>query len=132
MLERNPVLYLTKKMGSAEVVLQKLSPHQRALFHRAKMKEVDSFIKNNAVRKCLNDAEVRHAFGSNRIIKARWVLVWKMTPPDDPKKEAFNDPNTVYDRDGSKKAKSPHRPTRVPYIHHCSTEASRPLLPSSP
>ena len=109
MFERNPILYLTKKMGSAEVQLQKLTPYQRALFERAKAKEVGSFIKNNALRKCLNDAEIRQAFGSNRIIKARWVLTWKATPPDelaDARQSAVNDKNTVLDLDGSRKAKA--------------------------
>ena len=40
MFERNPILYLTKKMGSSEVQLQKLTPYQRAQFGRAKAKEV--------------------------------------------------------------------------------------------
>ena len=46
MFERNPVLYLTKKMNGAEVQLARLSEHEKRLFHRAKMKEVTSFIKN--------------------------------------------------------------------------------------
>ena len=48
-LERNPVLYMTKKMGSAEVQLTKLTAEHRELFNRAKAKEVDSFLKNQAV-----------------------------------------------------------------------------------
>ena len=106
-LERNPVLYLTKKMNGAEVQLQRLSSQEKALFHRAKMKEVDSFLKNQAVRKCLDDQELRRAVGSGRIIKARWVLTWKLTPPDEfeqAQKEAKTDPNTVLTFDGGKKA----------------------------
>ena len=108
-LERNPVLYLTKKMNGAEVQLQRLSSQEKALFHRAKMKEVDSFLKNQAVRKCLDDQELRRAVGSGRISKARWVLTWKLTPPDEfeqAQKEAKTDPNTVLTFDGGKKAKA--------------------------
>ena len=108
-LERNPVLYLTKKMNGAEVQLQRLSSQEKALFHRAKMKEVDSFLKNQAVRKCLDDQELRRAVGSGRMIKARWVLTWKLTPPDEfeqARKEAKTDPNTVLTFDGGKKAKA--------------------------
>lgn len=67
----------------AEVNLQKLSSEHKALFRRAKMKEVSSFLKNEAVRKCLNNEEVRRAYGSQRIIKARWALTWKPVPPDE-------------------------------------------------
>ena len=77
MLERNPVLYLTKKMSGSEVQLTRLNEHDKQLFHRAKLKEVDSFLKNQAVRKALNDKELAEAYGANRIIKARWVLTWK-------------------------------------------------------
>ena len=41
-----------------KVSLQKLHPQERELFNRAKAKEVDSFVKNEAVRRCLDDAEV--------------------------------------------------------------------------
>ena len=109
MLERNPVLYMTKKMNSSEVRMERLSSIEKELFARAKMKEVDSFLKNEAVRKCLDDEEIKRAFGSNRIIKARWVLTWKPTPPDELKEaqeEASNNSSTVLTRDGSKKAKA--------------------------
>eukprot|EP00434_Breviolum_minutum_P014147 symbB.v1.2.012474.t1/scaffold861.1/size176854/4 len=109
MLERNPILYMTKKMNNSEVRLERLSSLEKDLFARAKMKEVDSFLKNEAVRKCLDDDEIKRAFGSNRIIKARWVLTWKSTPPDEldeAKAEASSNPSTVLTRDGSKKAKA--------------------------
>eukprot|EP00434_Breviolum_minutum_P038697 symbB.v1.2.034335.t1/scaffold4414.1/size41512/3 len=73
------------------------------------MKEVDSFLKNEAIRKCLDDDEVKRAFGSNRIIKARWVLTWKSTPPDELEEaqaEAKKSSSTVLTHDGSKKAKA--------------------------
>ena len=74
---RNPVLYMAKKLNNSEVPLQRLSNLEVVLFQRAKMKEVNSFPKNGAVRKCLDDAEIREAYGSGRILKARWVLTWK-------------------------------------------------------
>ena len=109
MLERQPVLFLAKKLNGAEVQVQRLSEYDRSLFQRAKTKEVTSFLKNEAVRKCLSDEEVRRAYDSNRIIRARWVLTWKCTPPDEieqAKHEAANDPETVLSKDGSRKAKA--------------------------
>ena len=109
MLERQPVLFLAKKLNGAEVQVQRLSDYDRSLFQRAKTKEVTSFLKNEAVRKCLSDEEVRRAYDSNRIIRARWVLTWKCTPPDEieqAKHEAANDPETVLSKDGSRKAKA--------------------------
>ena len=100
---------MAKKVGNAEVQLVKLTPEHRALFEKAKSREVDSFLKNQAVRRCLDDQEVRRAVESQRIIKARWILTWKSTPPDeidDARKEASEDPNTVLTKDGSKKAKA--------------------------
>ena len=83
MIERNPVLYLTKKMNGAEVQLTKLSPEHRALFERAKTREVDSFLRNKAVRACLDNEEIKRAVDTRRIIKARWVLTWKAIAPDE-------------------------------------------------
>ena len=108
-LERNPVMFLAKKMGSTEVQLTKLTAEHRELFARAKAKEVDSFLKNQAVRKCLDDEEIRRAVDTGRIIKSRWILTWKPTPPDEistARKEAKEDPNTVLTSEGSKKAKA--------------------------
>ena len=109
MLERNPILYLTKKMNGAEVQLVRLNEHDKKLFHRAKMKEIDSFLKNQAVRKALNDEELRQAYGDNRIIKARWVLTWKNISPDE-KDEALQDqrenPKTTISKGATHKAKA--------------------------
>ena len=58
MFERNPVAFLAKKMRDSEVVISKLPPDERQLFSRAKAMEVESFLRNEAVRKCLDDAEV--------------------------------------------------------------------------
>ncbi|CAE7365735.1 GIP [Symbiodinium sp. CCMP2456] len=108
-LERNPLLYIVKKMKDSEVSLSRLSVKDRALFHRAKMKEVDSFIKNEAVRKCLDDAELRKAMDSGRVVKARWVLTWKLVPPEE-QAEALQDSRentkTVHNANGTKKAKA--------------------------
>ena len=81
--ERNPVLFLVKKMKDSEVIISKLSDSERKLFTHAKAKEVDSFIKNEAVRKCLNSDEVKVAYDSGRIVKARWVLTWKLIPSEE-------------------------------------------------
>ena len=88
--ERHPVAYLVKKMKDAEVSIAKLPVHERVLFERAKLKEVDSFVKNEAVRRCLDSEEVRKAYESKRIVRARWVLTWKLTPAEE-LQEALHD-----------------------------------------
>ena len=60
-LERNLVVYLVKKTRGAEVSISKLGPQERGLFTRAKGKEVKSFLANEAVRKCMDNAEVKKA-----------------------------------------------------------------------
>ncbi|OLP94791.1 Copia protein [Symbiodinium microadriaticum] len=110
MFERHPVAYMVKKMRDSEVSLSRLSPAERQLFIRAKAKEVDSFIKNDAVRKCMDDKEIREAYESQRIVKARWVLTWKLVPPEDRDealKDASDNPGTtLHDRQGRRKAKA--------------------------
>ena len=109
-LERNPVAYMVKKMRDSEVNLARIPPHERALFSRAKVKEVDSFLKNEAVRKCLDQKEIAEAYDSKRIVKARWVLTWKLIPPEDREqavKDATDNPQTtLHDRQGRRKAKA--------------------------
>ena len=108
-LQRSPVAYLVKKMSSSEVNLQKLNEIEKVLFCRAKMKEVQSFLKNQAVRKCLDDEEIREAYGTNRILKARWVLTWKPIPPDEREEallDARENPQTVVNPMATKKAKA--------------------------
>ena len=127
---------MIKKIRDSEVSIAKLPAHERPLFGRAKAKEVDSFIKNEGVRKCLNDKEVADAYDSTRILKARWVLTltWKLVPPED-KAEAIRDanenPETVHTRAGDKKAKA-----RIVFlgfnIPTCSTKGSRQLRQRSP
>ena len=107
--QRDPVLYLVRKLNSSEVSLKNLTPAERELFARAKGKEVNSFLKNAAVRKCIDDKEVSEAFGSGRILKARWVLTWKNVAPDerhDALKDLSENKNTVVNADATKKAKA--------------------------
>ena len=109
MLVNTPVAYLVRKMKDAEVSLTKLSPADRELFRRAKAREVESFIKNEAVRKCTDSEEVRRAYETQRIVRARWVLTWKMTPSEDLAEaiqDATNNPKSVHTKDGLKKAKA--------------------------
>ena len=106
---RDPSAFMVKKMRDSEVVLSKLSKEHKELFARAKRKEVNSFVKAQAVRKAL-DEKLREAFGSNRIMRARWVLTWKLTPPEDlasAREEAKSSPaTTTYTKEGDKKAKA--------------------------
>ncbi len=45
------------------------------------MKEADSFLKNEAVRKYLHEEEIAKAFSSGRIVRTQRVLTWKLIPP---------------------------------------------------
>ena len=98
--ESNASAFMVKKMRDSEVVLAKLSNELRELFNRAKSKEVSSFIKAEAVRRRV---------GSGRIMRARWVLTWKLTPPEDieeAKREAAINKKSPYTKDGLRKAKA--------------------------
>ncbi|CAK9031677.1 Integrase catalytic domain-containing protein, partial [Durusdinium trenchii] len=77
MFMRNPQAYLVKKVSGAEVCYRKLNAEDRKLFDNAKASEVSSFIRSEAVRRCLSVSEQNKAKDSQRILKARWVLVWK-------------------------------------------------------
>ena len=74
---RNPELFLVGKLKNAEVKYHKLPVGDRRLFDVAKGKEVNQFIQNQAVRRCLDDQETEGAWESERILRARWVLNWK-------------------------------------------------------
>ena len=105
-------------MRDSEVHYGKLSLEHKALFDKTKAKEVSSFIQNEAVRKCLNDKEIKEALGSGRILRARWVLVWKRTPPEDVDEalqDVQNNQKTVYTKDGLKKVKA--RIVLIAYEH---------------
>ena len=73
----DPVLFLSKKVNSAEVNYRRLTEEEKRLFENAKRSEVSSFIKTQAVRRCLSFEETQKAQQSDRVIRARWVLVWK-------------------------------------------------------
>ena len=106
---RNPNNFLVKKLKDSEVSFGKLSNEHRALFNRAKGREVSSFVQNEAVRRCINDQEIREALGSGRILRARWVLTWKLVPPEDQTtalEDSKNNPETLHTRDGLRKAKA--------------------------
>ena len=72
-----------KKISSAEVNYKKLSEADKVLFRNAKASEVSSFLKTEAVRRCLSIDEGNQAKESQRILRARWVLVWKPIPEED-------------------------------------------------
>ena len=96
---RSPTAYLVKKMRDSEVVLSKLSPQHRELFARAKGKETDSFLKNEAVKACHRTDEVHEAMGSGRVVRARWVLTWKLVRPEDQveaRQDAANNPSSTH------------------------------------
>ena len=80
-------------MRGSEVSLIRVPPSERKLFVRAKIKEIDSFIKN----------EAKPAYDSNRIVLARWVLTWKLVPPEEQVKacqDSRTNASTVHTRDG--------------------------------
>ena len=70
-LIENPSLFLAQKLRDCEVRLDKLPPEHRELFRRAKLKEVNSFIANQAVRRCANLQEERDAHESGRLMRCR-------------------------------------------------------------
>ena len=108
MFMRNPQAYLVKKVSGAEVCYRKLNAEDRKLFDNAKASEVSSFIRSEAVRRCLSVSEQNKAKDSQRILKARWVLVWKPVPEESRQEalEAAQKENTTYSPDGSRKAKA--------------------------
>ena len=107
---RKPSLFLAQKMRDGEVRLEKLSPAHRKLFVRAKTKEVNSFLSNAAVRRCLDSQEVTEALTSQRLMRCRWVLTWKPTPEEslaEALQEVQEKPlTTTFTSDGRKKAKA--------------------------
>ena len=96
---RNPVNYLVKKMRDTEVNYRYLSEEDKQLFDRAKSKEVKSFLAQEAVRKCLG-----------RVLGCRWVLTWKIIPPEEQEEAkkalAESSATTTVTKDATKKAKA--------------------------
>lgn len=70
MFKRNPQLYLAKKMSDAEVIYWKLTAEEKKLFDNAMGPEVSSFLKTEAVRRCMNFEEQQQAKQSGRILKS--------------------------------------------------------------
>ena len=106
----HPTLYLAQKLRDCEVRFEKLRPEHKIFFSRAKTKEVNSFIANQAVRRCLNAQEEIEAKESGRLMRCRWVLTWKPTPQES-REEALQElkekpDSTTFTKDGSKKAKA--------------------------
>ena len=67
------------KLRRVEVSFRKLSPEDKKLFEKAMQKEWNSWIENKVTSLCK-----RKGIPTERIIKARWVLVWKKSSdPDD-------------------------------------------------
>ena len=109
MFKRNPQLYLAKKMSGAEVVYRKLTSEEKKLFDNAMGSEVSSFLKTEAVRRCMNYEERQQAKQSGRILKSRWVLVWKGVPEESREeaiKDAQENEKSVHTKDGTRKAKA--------------------------
>jgi hypothetical protein len=109
-LLENPSMFLAQKMRDCEVRLEKLTPAHRELFKRAKAKEVNSFLSNQAVRRCADSLEEETARNSGRLMRCRWVLTWKPTP-EESMTEALQElqkkpQETTLTGDGKKKAKA--------------------------
>ena len=69
LFRHNPQAFLVKKVPSAEVQYGRLSPDDQELFKRAKNAEVSSFIKSEAVRRCLSWEEQQLAQNSDRVLR---------------------------------------------------------------
>ena len=107
---RDPALFLAKEVNGAEVQYRRLSPEDRVLFENAtETGEVSSFVKTEAVRQCLGFEESQKARQSNRVLRVRWVLVWKDVPEEDRDKALEHRKTnalTTYNKDLTKKAKA--------------------------
>jgi hypothetical protein len=70
------------KQRKVEVNFRKLSPEDKKLFEKAMQKEWNSWIENKVTSICK-----KKGIPAERIIKSRWVLVWKKSSdPDDKSK----------------------------------------------
>ena len=108
--QRNPEMFLAKKLNSSKVHWKNLNQEERRLMNNAKGGEVSSFLKTQAVRRCLTYEEQQEAQQSDRVLRARWVLVWKPVPEEDraqAKADRLANPDTtVYDENLTRKAKA--------------------------
>ena len=104
-----PNFYLVQQMRDCEVRYERLTDDFKKLFDRAKDKEVASFLKSEAVRKCISKEEEEEGKNSGRAMKCRWVLTWKDTPPDErqaSQQDAHENPGTLFTPSGDRKAKA--------------------------
>ena len=109
-LLHHPSLFLAQKLRDCEVRYEKLRREHRVVFDRAKTKEVNSFLANQAVRRCLNSNEEIEAKQSGRLMRCRWVLTWKPTPVESleeaQRELAENPTSTTLTQDAKKRAKA--------------------------
>ena len=61
-----------KPKQNAEVRFDKLTEEEQVKFTEAKHKEIDSFLKNEAIRICS-----MHGVERERVMQMRWILTWK-------------------------------------------------------
>ncbi|CAL1133413.1 unnamed protein product [Cladocopium goreaui] len=104
-----PNFYLVQQMRDCEVRYERLTDDFKKLFDRAKDKEVASFLKSEAVRKCISKEEEEEGKNSGRVMKCRWVLTWKDTPPDErqaSQQDAHENAGTLFTPSGDRKAKA--------------------------
>lgn len=61
LFKNDPVMYLAKKVNGAEVNYKRLTAEEKQLFDNAKQSEVQSFLRTQAVRRCLSYEEQQKA-----------------------------------------------------------------------
>ena len=62
----------TAKKQRAEVKMHQLTPQEKELFKKAKIKEIESWLATDTVRKI-----TRSAIPEDQLLRTRWVLTWK-------------------------------------------------------
>ena len=62
----------TAKKQRAEVKMHQLTPQEKELFKKAKIKEIESCLATDTVRKI-----TRSAIPEDQLLRTRWVLTWK-------------------------------------------------------
>jgi hypothetical protein len=106
---QSPEIFVTTRLRNSEVSFSRLTAADKKLFEAAKKQEVSQFIATEAVRACIDKAEEQEGWDSGRIMKARWVLTWKIIPPEERQAALEKDksnPIPTVKPDGSKKAKA--------------------------
>ena len=136
-----PRVYWLRPLVHGEVAVAREAP-TGVLFVDASLQALRSTIGHLPLRlvralpgNCLHppDPETAHssgpriALGSGRIIRARWVLTWKLIPPEDladAVEDARDNPKTVHTADGKRKAKA-----RIALLGLEHPDAPQPPLP---